>query len=169
MLPSRTDRLVRLRPLQREDARHFARLLGDDQESILRMETMPYPCTDEAAREWIELRLRSGDQSYAVLREADRLFVGSIGMSGSKESKTIGYWIGRRHWGQGYATAAVDEIVQLARWLDVRQLQAETFLDNAASARVLDKAGFLPDRIVRRRVNGRGGLRSLRLHILTLT
>ena len=51
-----TPRLI-LRPLELDDALHFAQLLGDDLEALQQMAQMPVPCTEPAARAWIASRL----------------------------------------------------------------------------------------------------------------
>jgi RimJ/RimL family protein N-acetyltransferase len=159
--------LVALRPIEAADARHFARLLGEDREAIFRMERIPYPCTEEAAREWIA-RPRPGGSLFAILRRSDGEFVGCIGMAGPAGRKSIGYWVGRAYWNRGYATEAVRCLVEFARRSGVRQLEAQTFPDNPASARALEKAGFSPAGVIRRDLPLRGGLRLLQVHLLTL-
>ena len=59
-------------------------------------------------------------------------------------SPEIGYWIGRPFWGAGYMTEAVIAALEWARqgWAK-RLLVSGHFADNAASGRVLVKAGFL--------------------------
>jgi RimJ/RimL family protein N-acetyltransferase len=66
----------------------------------------------------------------------------AIGFGGPKEMPHVGYWIGRPHWNQGYATEAVLGLIEYARWLGIPALQADTFPNNPASSRVLMKAGF---------------------------
>jgi RimJ/RimL family protein N-acetyltransferase len=69
--------------------------------------------------------------------------VGSVGLgrrpSGAVE---LGYWISRPFWGRGVATEACTALLDIARALGLKQLEASHFIDNPASARVLDKLGF---------------------------
>lgn len=65
--------------------------------------------------------------------------VGSVIGFDSEGLREVSYWLGRRYWGFGLATAA------LSRYLaDVatRPLHARTAADNTASRRVLTKCGF---------------------------
>jgi RimJ/RimL family protein N-acetyltransferase len=56
----------------------------------------------------------------------------------------IGYAIVRSCWGRGYATAAVQALVQRAQNVaDVDRLVGHTPIDRPASGRVLEKAGFV--------------------------
>ena len=155
-----------LRLLRIEDAEGFVRLLAEDREAILMMSRMPYPCTEAAAREWIAMRTRPGATAFAVTRRDDVALLGMIGFAGLPEMPGVGYWIGRPFWGQGYATEALRLVIGYARHLGAKGLQAETFPDNPASARVLAKCGFRDRGIVRRDHPARGGLTHVHVHVL---
>ncbi len=51
----------------------------------------------------------------------------------------VGYWLGRRFWGRGIATAALEELLAAC---PERPLFARVAKVNAASLRVVQKAGF---------------------------
>jgi RimJ/RimL family protein N-acetyltransferase len=161
----RSHRLI-LRALRSGDAVQIAALLHDDRDAIRRMSHMPDPCTVEAAREWIARRTAPGSATFAIVRAADGVFLGAIGFGSLPEMPGVGYWIGRPHWGQGYATEALQLIVAYARGLGAKGLQAETFPDNPASARVLAKCGFQDRGLGLRDYPARGGLVRVRIHIL---
>jgi RimJ/RimL family protein N-acetyltransferase len=56
----------------------------------------------------------------------------------------MGYCFDDRVWGHGYATEAARSLLQWAfNTLDVNPVQAETDTRNTASARVLEKLGFV--------------------------
>ena len=155
-----------LRPLRLEDADQFAALLEGDREAVRLMSHMPEPCTARAAREWIHRRLQSGATAFAITRREDGAFLGAIGFAGLREMPGVGYWIGRPYWGQGYATEALGLVIAYARQIGARGLQAETFPENPASARVLAKCGFRDRGLGLRDYPARGGLCRVRVHIL---
>ena len=65
-------------------------------------------------------------------------------------SATIGYCRDEAAWGQGLATEAADALLQWAfDTLDLNRVQAETDTRNAASARVLEKLGFVREGTLR--------------------
>lgn len=163
---SMRSRRLALRPLRAEDATHLVALLGDDRDAVLQMSHMPWPCTPAAAREWIALRTQPGAATFAITRVDDEAFLGAIGFGGLREMPTVGYWIGRRYWDDGYATEALQLVIAHVRGLGAKGLQAETFPENPASARVLAKCGFRERGTVRRNYPGRGGLVPVRMHIL---
>ena len=80
----------------------------------------------------------------------------------------MGYWIGRRHWGRGMMTRVVG---LFAPWtmaaLHLERLQATVLDFNAASARVLEKNGFVEEGLLRRAVIKRGQLHDLRMFAIT--
>jgi RimJ/RimL family protein N-acetyltransferase len=80
------------------------------------------------------------DHVYAI----DLTGEGLIGCIGAHARRTgdveFGYWIGRPFWGRGLATEAACAVAEEARALG--SLRAGHFVDNPASGRVLEKAGF---------------------------
>lgn len=69
---------------------------------------------------------------------------GLIGLVGAHKKPNgafeVGYWIGRPFWGRGYASEALAAFLSEADELGA--LEAGHFVDNPASGRVLEKAGF---------------------------
>jgi RimJ/RimL family protein N-acetyltransferase len=56
----------------------------------------------------------------------------------------IGYWIGEAYWGRGIITEALNAMSEWAfRELNLVRLYAKVFARNQASARVLEKAGYI--------------------------
>lgn len=76
------------------------------------------------------------------LRESDEL-IGHVGLSACPQGVEIGYAIEAAHQGQGHATAAVRAMVELGlRSFALPCVFGIVARDNAASCRVLEKAGF---------------------------
>jgi 8-oxo-dGTP diphosphatase len=145
-LPAR-ERLG-LRPLAAADAEMFHRLINDWEICRLLPEApFPYPLTQ--ARDWIaaaEADAAAGRaRQFAIIDEADGSLLGSAGLRLSTDGKsaTLGYWLGRRYWGQGLGREAAEQMV---RWgfahLAVEEIDASTATDNAASMKVLKRIGF---------------------------
>ena len=67
--------------------------------------------------------------------------VGNIGCWESEGRRFVGYWIGREHWGRGFATQALSELV--GEVVDVRPIYAYVVKSNVGSIRVLEKCGFV--------------------------
>jgi RimJ/RimL family protein N-acetyltransferase len=82
---------------------------------------------------------RAENRLWAIVRDA-RL-VGTISTYPSEGVTEVTYWIDRACWGQGIATRALRLLLDE---VSVRPLRARAASDNAASLRVLQKAGFRP-------------------------
>ena len=70
--------------------------------------------------------------------------IGACGlMTPADDSTEVGYWLGVKYWGKGYATEAVRAMIDHAFTdLDCEALQAAARVTNPASRRVLEKCGF---------------------------
>jgi RimJ/RimL family protein N-acetyltransferase len=81
--------------------------------------------------------------------------VGGIGLHPREDverfSAEIGYWLGETFWGRGIATAAVQTLSQhVLRTTEIFRIYAHVYASNLASMRVLEKAGFEREAILRR-------------------
>jgi ribosomal-protein-alanine N-acetyltransferase len=89
----------------------------------------------------------------AIERAADGVFIGwccLVKWNPDYRSATMGYCLDDSAWGQGFATEAADALLQWAfDTLDLNRVQAETDTRNTASARVLEKLGFVREGMLR--------------------
>ena len=159
---------LRLRLLKLADAPEIVRLLGNDSEAVQMTASMRDPMTEEAARDWIDRRTSADQHVFAILLASSGEFIGSIGFGGPDEIPYVGYWIGRPHWNRGYATEAVKCLIAYARWLGIPSLQADTFPNNPASARVLLKTGFVKTGRIQINLPLRGGMRESDRYVIQL-
>ncbi|MBB6345457.1 GNAT family N-acetyltransferase [Nonomuraea muscovyensis] len=102
-----------------------------------------------------------------VLADGD-LVVGAFNLSnivyGPFQSGNLGYWVDAGYAGRGLATRAALEVCREAGGrLGLHRIEAGTLLDNAASQRVLRKAGFEPFGIAPRYLAINGKWRDHRL------
>lgn len=146
---ARTPRLL-LRPGFPEDAMALAQAIGD--ETIVRnLGSAPWPYRVRDAEAYLASPRDPVLPSFLIFERTGGApnLIGSCGLrrrpSGAVE---MGYWIARSYWSRGFATEACSALVEIARTLGFDQLEASHFLDNPASARVLEKLGFEPLGIV---------------------
>jgi [ribosomal protein S5]-alanine N-acetyltransferase len=89
----------------------------------------------------------------AMDRLSDGSFVGWCSLTRwnpNYRSASLGYCLDDAAWGQGYATEAAGALLRWAfATLDLNRVQAETDTRNAASARVLEKLGFVREGTLR--------------------
>jgi [ribosomal protein S5]-alanine N-acetyltransferase len=160
-----TTRLL-LRTIDPADARAMADLLEGDSDAVRQTERLADPCDEAAAMDWIARRQGSRERTFAL--EHGGFFIGCIGLSVAGHEVGLGYWLGRRYWNHGYATEAGQAIVDLARKIGVTTIDAEVFLANPASAKVLVKLGFKKRDLLRKSLLERGGMRTLQRYQLKL-
>jgi RimJ/RimL family protein N-acetyltransferase len=160
-----TSRLT-LRPIEETDASWMVTLLEDDEVGVRMTERLPWPVTAEAALSWIRLRRQPGEHVFAIERNGD--MVGAIGLIAEGTVAAIGYWLGRQHRGLGYAREALTWMIGYARTLGVRELLAETFVDNERSQHLLAASGFTHHGTRRARVPNRPDEQELNQYVLTL-
>ena len=103
----------------------------------------PHPYNLGDAAWWIA---NSGETHFGI--EVDGVIAGCIGFDRDEDvfrlSAEIGYWLGRNYWGKGIATAALSTLTdRVFATTDIVRLYAGVFAWNAASARVLEKSGYV--------------------------
>jgi len=140
---ARTPRLL-LRPGFPEDAPALAIAMAD--QAIARnLAVVPWPYALRDAEAFLASPRDPVLPSLLVFERTHGApeLAGSVGL-GRRASGAVemGYWIARPFWGRGFATEACAALIDIARALGLRQLEASHFIDNPASARVLDKLGF---------------------------
>jgi RimJ/RimL family protein N-acetyltransferase len=140
---ARTPRLL-LRPGFPEDAPALAMAIAD--EAIVRnLAVVPWPYGLRDAEAFLASPRDPILPSLLVFERTrgEPRLIGSCGL-GRRPSGAVemGYWIARAHWGRGLATEACGALIEIARALGLPSLEASHFIDNPASARVLDKLGF---------------------------
>lgn len=116
----------------------------------------PHPYTREHGRgflAWIEKQDPPSVWAIAV----DGRAVGGIGLQPGQDvervSAEIGYWLGEGFWGRGIATAALAAVTAPAfAAFGLARIFALPFAANAASIRVLEKAGYVREGHLRRSV-----------------
>jgi len=81
---------------------------------------------------------------YQIRLHSDGLAVGGVGFKGPPDGDVveIGYGLAPSARGHGYAAEALGSLVQIAVDLGVTTIRADTDLDNVASQRTLEHAGF---------------------------
>lgn len=149
-----TCRSCLLRPFELADAGSLARHANDRGVWQNLRDRFPHPYTEADAVAYIEqLGSRPVQTSFAI--EVDRQVIGSIslmpGQDIARQTAEVGYWIGREFWGRGIMTDAVRAITQYAfDVLGLVRVFAVPFMTSTPSIRVLEKAGYVREGLMRR-------------------
>ncbi len=106
----------------------------------------PHPYTEIDAHEFIRM-VSDKDGYYDFAIEIGGRAVGGVGFIPGTDveriSAEVGYWLGEAYWGRGIATEALRALAgYVFETTEITRLFATVFEFNAASMRVLEKAGF---------------------------
>ncbi len=164
MTTLQTDRLI-LRPYQPEDAARIQQL-ADDYDVAKTLGGMPHPYTLEAAQSFIEYATTTEvEDVFAIVRREGDVLMGACGImfpNPPDSSAEIGYWLGKAHWGQGYATEAARRVIRYGfENTDVPRIFARYFAANPASRRVMEKAGMKFEGMLRHHIERMGTLHDI--------
>lgn len=105
-------------------------------------------------------------QEYHLVMEdaADSSFVGSVALMiepDAPSSAELGYWLHESQWGKGYAAEASRAIVDYGfASLGLHRIWGKCHVDNAGSARVMEKCGMTLEGTIREHVWLRDHFRS---------
>lgn len=135
---------------QDPDARHMAAFTSAD------------PTDEEAFMAHWDRILADETNIIRTILVGDQV-AGSIAKHEAFGVPEVTYWLGRPFWGQGIATAALSQFLDL---VPNRPLYARAAKDNIASLRVLQKCGFTISGEDRGYANARGA--EIEEYILTL-
>lgn len=137
---------LKLRPPDEDDIPALAHIANDPEIARWTAE-LPHPYQAQDAEEFVaqaaQDRKDGRDITLLIERVSDRQVIGAINLAHEGEDGRLGYWIGRKFWKQGYASQAVQRMTRLGfQSLGLERMNAHVMSGNAASCRVLEKAGY---------------------------
>ena len=143
-----TDGLVTLRRWTEADAPEVAAAIDGDEEIARWLDQVPQPYRLEHALAYIRGEVTPSETRWAVV--VDGRIAGSIGASpAGDDAWEVGYWAHADARGRGVMTRA---LVLIARWAfeqGARRVQLRADVENLASCRVAEKAGFTREGVLR--------------------
>ena len=126
---------VSLRPVEDDDLPFFFEWQAD--EESFRMAAVATRDADAFAAHWLRIRSDAGTTLRTIV--ADGAVAGHALSWTAADGRMVGYWLGKEYWGRGIASSALALFLEVERH---RPLLATVAEHNAASRRVLEKAGF---------------------------
>jgi len=121
---------------------------------------LPYPYPKDAASKYIRRtqrlwRLKKG-YAFAVVHKETGKVIGNVGLNRVEQVHKcgeIGYCVGKKYWGQGLVTEAVELLLHFGfKKLKLHRIYGHTFEGNIGSKRVFEKTGFTQEGIMREAV-----------------
>lgn len=152
-LPELKTRRLILRPLEANDAAAIADLGGRDFQIVRWLTSASWPYVEGEAEDYVDHLIGTDPMEteavYAVTLGG--VFIGVVAVEAPGDLKdlpdlpTIGYWIGRAFQGHGYASEAVDAVLEWAfEAYGTGAIAARAFEENTRSRALLRKKGFKP-------------------------
>jgi ribosomal-protein-alanine N-acetyltransferase len=139
-----------------EDAPSIAKYANNRKIWINLRDAFPYPYSLQDAESFISRVIEASPITvFAIATQSEA--IGSIGLMVGKDvhryTAEMGYWLAEPFWGKGIMTQAVKSMTSYAiRNLKLHRIFAEPYSTNPASVRVLEKAGFICEGILRSNV-----------------
>jgi len=136
-----------IRSWRAEDAAGIVRYANNYKIWVNLRDAFPHPYTAQHARDFIRsVKNRTPETTFAIAVNDEA--VGSIGFvlhpDVERVSAEIGYWLAEPFWGQGIVTDALAAMTEYAIATHaLTRIYAVPFASNAASCRVLEKAGYV--------------------------
>lgn len=122
---------------------------------IKNLSDLPFPYTEKNAEDFINSTL-SADKNNNISRAItlNDKAIGSIGVFRRegihRRTAELGYCLNEKYWGKGYMTNAVKQIThEVFEKTDIVRIFAEPYAYNIGSSRVLEKAGFVYEGILK--------------------
>ena len=112
---------------------------------------VPYPYNKKDADWWIKNCIKNykkkDKETYplAIELKEEKKIIGGIGLDDINKFQgraSVGYWIAEPYWKKGYASEALSELLKFAfNKLKLRRIEANVFVGNPASGKLLEKFG----------------------------
>ena len=151
-----------------EDVESLAKYANNRNVSINLRDSFPYPYTLKDAREWVQLTMgQQPETNFAIANQCEA--IGGIGLRPGEDvyrnTGEIGYWLGEPFWGLGIATKVVSAFTDLSFCrFDLQRVEAHVYEWNPASARVLEKAGYVLEGRLRKGITKEGKIIDLLIY-----
>jgi [ribosomal protein S5]-alanine N-acetyltransferase len=109
-------------------------------------DSFPNPYGIENAVNFVQMAMNSQESIFKCI-DLNGEPIGGIGIHPQKDiqrkNAELGYWLSEKHWGKGYMTHCVREMINIGfRELDIFRIFGNVFDSNIGSQKVLEKAGL---------------------------
>ncbi len=128
----------------------------------------------EDSRAFLDLVARKyeggGEPDWGIVYKGDGRFVGTCGFvnwSPEHARAEMGYVLHRDYWGRGLVPEAVRAMISFGFGrMNLNRIEARCIAENAASARVMEKAGMAHEGTLRQREFLKGAYRDMKLYAI---
>jgi ribosomal-protein-alanine N-acetyltransferase len=146
-----------IRDWRMNDAPSLAKHANNRRVSITLRDRFPFPYRIEDAKEFLARATNEKGQEKFYCIEINGSTVGGIGITIGEDvyrlTAEFGYWLAEEFWGKGIMSEVVPAFVNYCfEKFSLKRIYASAYSSNPASARVLEKAGFVLEGRLRKNV-----------------
>jgi ribosomal-protein-alanine N-acetyltransferase len=166
-----TDRLI-LRKMTPDDAEAMFAYASDPE--VSRYTLWETHRSIEDSRAFLDLVTQKyesgGEPDWGIVYKGDHRFVGACGLVDWEVEHArveVGFVLSREYWGRGLMPEAVRAMLSFGfERMNLNRVEARCIAENAASARVMEKAGMAYEGTLRQREYIKGTYRDMKLYAI---
>jgi len=152
-----------LRKMKKEDTVSFAKHANNPKVYENLRDRFPHPYSEANAEKFYQFVLDSPEPQTNFIVDVDGEAIGTVHIflkeDVYRKSAELGYWIGEEFWGRGIMSQAIKMVVEYAfKTFDVNRVYATPFSTSLGSMKVLEKAGFKKEAVLKNAVFKNGKL-----------
>ena len=161
-----------LREWKLNDAQNLASAINNKKILDNLRDGMPYPYAEQDGKDFITAMLSADKNStFAFAIEIEGKVVGSIAVFRQNnihfKTAELGYYLAEEYWGKGIMTEVVKQVCKCVfDNSDIIRIYAEPFAHNIGSCRVLEKAGFQFEGLLRANAVKNGAIIDMKMYAL---
>lgn len=160
-----------IRPWRHDDLEALVRHANNRHVWLTLRDQFPHPYTRADGEAWLAYTAKQQTVTNFAI-EVDGEAAGGIGVAPQpdvhRRSAEVGYWLGEAFWNRGIMTAALRTFTAYAfDEYDLLRIFAGVFSTNPASMRVLEKAGYTREGILKKSVVKDGQVLDQALYAVT--
>ena len=161
-----------LREWKLNDAQNLALAINNKKVLDNLRDGIPYPYTEQDGKDFITAMLSADKNStFAFAIEIEGKVVGSIAVFRQNnihfKTAELGYYLAEEYWGKGIMTEVVKQVCKCVfDNSDIIRIYAEPFAHNIGSCRVLEKAGFQFEGLLRANAVKNGAIIDMKMYAL---
>lgn len=166
------ERVCQIRKWKLSDAKDLAIALSNKKIQDNLRDGLSYPYTEQDGADYISAMLSADEnETFAFAITVEGKAVGSIGVFRQvnihRQTAELGYYLAEEYWDKGIMTEAVKQVCEYVFGKsDIIRIYAEPFAYNVASCRVLEKAGFQCEGILRKNAVKNGKIVDMKMYSL---
>ncbi len=168
----KVDENIFLSQMRSKDIEQLVKYLND-KEIFNNTLKIPFPYTRQDGNHFVNLcekrKKQYGKLTNWAIRDKNKMLIGGCGfqMKYKRNSKKdeLGYWLARSYWNKGIMTKVVNKLCEIGfNKFGLTRIEADVFLHNDASCRVLEKAGFKLEGIIHKSVKKENKLIDVKMY-----